>query len=147
MDYCVLNDALRDATVLARLRFLGQRHELLTSTTVAGEALAVLGEGEKEGQYMLVDLIRDLGLDLIQPRKGWREEMNKLEELIMASGAVLSSSELAHMSLAALSSVDLYITSRPGARALSKVDGLAQRLRVVDLDQAKELSLRAKDND
>ncbi len=146
LDYCVLNDALRDATVLAKLRFLRQNHQLLTSTTVAGEALAVLGEGGKEGQYMLVDLIRDLGLELLQPRKGWWEEMNKLEDMMHNSGTALPSSELAHMSLAALWSVDLYITSRPEARTLSKVDGLSERLKVVDLEQAKELAMRAKDN-
>jgi hypothetical protein len=146
LDYCVLNDALRDATVLARLRFLRQNHHLLTSTTVAGEALAVLSEGEKEGQYMLVDLMRDLGLELLQPRKGWREEMANLEGLMQSSGVALPSSELAHMSLAILWSVDLYITSRPEARTLSKVAGLSDRLKVVDLDQAKELAMRAKDN-
>ena len=61
-------------------------------------------------------------------------------------GVALPYSELAHMSLAALSSVDLYITSRPEARTLSKVDGLNDRLKVVDLEQAKELAMRAKDN-
>ena len=146
LDYCVLNDALRDATDLARLRFLRQNHHLLTSTTVAGEALAVLGEGEKEGQYMLVDLMRDLGLELLQPRKGWPEEMTQLEGVMRNSGVALPSSELAHMSLAVLWSVDLYITSRPEARTLSKVEGLDHRLKVVDLDQAKELAMRVKDN-
>jgi hypothetical protein len=95
---------------------------------------------------MLVDLIRDLGLELLLPKKGWREEMARLEGMMQGSGIVLPSSELAHMSLAALWSVDLYITSRPEARTLSKVGGLDQRLRVVDLDQAKDLVLRAKDN-
>jgi hypothetical protein len=146
LDYCVLNDALRDAIVLARLRFLRQNHHLLTSTTVAGEALAVLGEGEKEGQYILVDLMRDLGLEVLQPRKGWWEEMARLEDMMQSSGVALPSSELAHMSLAAIWSVDLYITSRPEARTLSKVAGLSDRLKVVDLDQAKELAMRAKDN-
>jgi hypothetical protein len=146
LDYCVLNDALRDAAVLARLRFLRQNHHLLTSTTMAGEALAVLGEGGKEGQYMLVDLMRDLGLEVLQPRKGWGEEMARLEVIMQSSGVALPSSELAHMSLAAIWSVDLYITSRPEARTLSKVDGLGDRLKVVDLDQAKELAMRAKDN-
>jgi hypothetical protein len=146
LDNCVLNDALRDSTVLARLRFLRQDHHLLTSTTVAGEALAVLGEGEKEGQYMLVDLMRDLGLEMLQPRKGWREEMAILEEIMLSSGVALPSSELAHMSLATIWSVDLYITSRPEARTLSKVEGLSELLKVVDLDQAKELVMRAEDN-
>ncbi len=146
LDYCVLNDALRDATVLARLRFLRQNHHMLTSTTVVGEALAVLGEGEREGQYMLVDLMRDLGLEVLQPRKGWREEMARLDDMMQSSGVALPSSELAHMSLAALWSVDLYITSRPEARTLSKVAGLSDRLMVVDLDQAKELAMRSKDN-
>ena len=75
LDYCILNDALRDSLVLAKLRALRQGNELLSSTTVVGEALAILGEGEKEGQYMLVDLARDLKLELLQPRKGWIEEM------------------------------------------------------------------------
>lgn len=146
LDYCVLNDALRDAIVLARLRFLRQNHHMLTSTTVVGEAFAVLSEGEREGQYMLVDLMRDLGLEVLQPRKGWREEMARLDDMMQSSGVALPSSELAHMSLAAIWSVDLYITSRPEARTLSKVAGLSDRLMVVDLDQAKELAMRSKDN-
>ncbi len=64
---------------------------------------------------------------------------------MQTSGVALPSSELAHMSLAALWSVDLYITSRPEARTLSKVDGLSDRLKVVDLEQAKVLALQAKD--
>ncbi len=112
---------------------------------MAGEALAVLGE-EKEGQYILVDPIRDLGPELLYPRKGWWEEMTKLEDMMQGNGMALPSSELAHMSLAALWSVDLYITSRPEARTLSKVDRLSDRLKELDLDQAKELAMRAKDN-
>ena len=147
LDYCVLNDALRDSSVLAKLRFLRRNHQLVTSTTVVGEAMSVLMEGEKEAQYLLVDLVRDLRLEVLQPKKGWQGTMAQLDELLRKGGAnFVPSAELAHMSLALLWSVDLYITSRPEARNLSKVPGLEKVLRVVDLEQAKDLVSKPKDN-
>jgi hypothetical protein len=147
LDYCVLNDALRDASVLAKLRLLRRDHQLVTSTTVVGEALSVMMEGDKEVQYMLVDLVRDLRLVVLQPKKGWQDRMAHLDEVLRRGGAdFVSSAELAHMSLATLWSVDLYITSRPEARNLSKVPELERTLRVVDLEQAKELVSKLKGN-
>jgi predicted nucleic acid-binding protein len=147
LDYCVLNDALRDASVLAKLRLLRRDHQLVTSTTVVGEALSVMMEGDKEVQYMLVDLVRDLRLLVLQPKKGWQDRMAHLDEVLRRGGVdFVSSAELAHMSLAILWSVDLYITSRPEARNLSKVPELERTLRVVDLEQAKELVSKLKGN-
>ncbi|MFA5313052.1 MAG: hypothetical protein WC375_07045, partial [Methanomassiliicoccales archaeon] len=72
LDYCTINDALRDASTLAKLRHLNKEGvELVTSTTVVGEAMEILSEGPKEGQYMLVDLLRDLKVQFLRPKKEW----------------------------------------------------------------------------
>lgn len=138
LDYCILNDAMRDASVLAKLRFLSKSGiELCTSTTVVGEAVELLSDGPKEGHYILIDLLHDLKLRYAHPRREWLKDQTRLDEFLdVRNAGFVPASERAHMALAMTYSTDLYITSRAEVKNLAKLDGLRGLLNVVDLDEA-----------
>lgn len=138
LDYCVLNDAMRDASVLAKLRFLRlSKIELLTSTTVVGEAIEMSAEAPRDAQYVLIDLLRDLHIGYVHPRKDWIRSQIILEELLENKNATfVPASERAHMALAMNHVIDLYVTSRAEARNLSIITGLSSLVNVVDIDRA-----------
>jgi hypothetical protein len=138
LDYCVLNDAMRDTSVLAKLRFLqNSKVELLTSTTVVGEAIEMLAESPKDAQYILIDLLHDLNIGYAHPKRNWLRSQLTLDDLLEVKNATfVPASERAHMALAMSYSIDLYVTSRAEARNLSVIDGLGDLVNVVDIDHA-----------
>ncbi|OPY34488.1 MAG: hypothetical protein A4E32_00216 [Methanomassiliicoccales archaeon PtaU1.Bin124] len=138
LDYCMLNDAMRDASVLAKLRFMRKSGvELVTATSVIGEAVEVLADGPKEGHYVLMDLLHDLHLHYVHPRKDWLKDMARIDSFLDGKNATfVSASERTHMALAMSAAADMYITSRAEARNLSMLVGLKEILNVVDIDDA-----------
>ena len=138
LDYCMLNDAMRDASVLSKLRFMRDAGvELLTATTVIGEAVEVLSTGPKEGQYVLIDLLHDLKVQYVHPRKDWLDATMKLDAFLEERRATfVSASERTHMALAMSSSADLYLTSRAERKNLAPLEGLEKLLHVADVDEA-----------
>ncbi|QLH75004.1 MAG: hypothetical protein HPY73_05820 [Methanomassiliicoccales archaeon] len=138
LDYCVLNDGMRDAAVLAKLRHLVRGGaELYTGTTVLGEAIEVLMEGPREGQYMLIDLVRDLNIKCVHPTRDWIKVQNELAVILERDGkGLIPASEMAHLSLAITKGISAYVTSRPEARKLSGISGLGSLIAVVDIDMA-----------
>lgn len=138
LDYCVLNDAMRDAAVLAKLRFLRRAEiELLTSTTVVGEAIEMLAESPKDAHYILIDLLHDLSIGYAHPKKNWLGSQMLLDDLLEKKNATfVPASERAHMALAMSYEVDLYVTSRAEARNLTSINELVDLITVVDIDHA-----------
>ena len=141
LDYCILNDAMRDASVLAKLRFMRNRGvEMVTSTTVIGEAVELLSDGPKEGHYIFIDLLHDLKLRYAHPKKDWLKDQMTLEEFLERNNAgFVPASERAHMAMAISYSSDLYMTSKAEAKNLSRLEGLSDILHVTDLDGAVAL--------
>jgi len=141
LDYCILNDAMRDASVLAKLRFLRDSGaEMVTSTTVIGEAVELLSDGPKEGHYVLIDLLHDLRLRYVHPKRDWLKDQMALDEFLERKNAsFVPASERAHMAMAMSYSSDLYLTSRAEARNLSQLDGLRSMIHVTDLEEAVSL--------
>jgi hypothetical protein len=148
LDYCTINDALRDTSVLAKLRYMSNvGAELFTSTTVVGEAMDVLSEGPKEGQYMLVDLLRDIKVKLLHPRKEWLKAQIDLDRLFEETSANnVPASEKAHMAMAISNGVSVYVTSRPEAKTLSNIKGLEAFITILDVDKALDLFKSIKKN-
>ncbi|HSV42174.1 MAG TPA: hypothetical protein VLH13_02040 [Methanomassiliicoccales archaeon] len=140
LDYCVLNDSLRDAAVLAKLRRLRKEGaELYTSTTVIGEAIEVLAEGPLEGQYMFIDLIRDLKVNFLHPRREWLKVQAELDRFLDEKNAqYVPSSERAHLAMAMAHRMDIYVTSRPEARTLNGIIGLEKMITIIDVDRSLE---------
>lgn len=141
LDYCILNDAMRDASVLAKLRFMRKNGvEMVTSTTVIGEAVELLSDGPKEGHYILIDLLHDLKLRYAHPKRDWLKEQMALDEFLERRNAgFVPASERAHMAMAISYSTDLYMTSKAEARNLSQLEGLRDMLHVTDIDEAVAL--------
>lgn len=141
LDYCILNDAMRDASVLAKLRFLRNSGvELVTSTTVIGEAVELLSDGPKEGHYILIDLLHDLKLRYAHPKRDWLKDQLALDEFLeQRKASFVPASERAHMAMAISYSSDMYLTSRAEARNLAQLEGLKVTIQVADLDEAVAL--------
>ncbi|MCE5295562.1 MAG: hypothetical protein LLG16_00465 [Euryarchaeota archaeon] len=141
LDYCTLNDALRDASTLAKLRYLNKEGAVLfTSTTVVGEAMEMMSEGPKEGQYMLVDLLRDLQVKFLHPKREWVGVLVKLDLFLdERSASFVPASERAHLATAIANGIGIYVTSTPEARALTGIKGMDVHIKVLDMEGAVHL--------